>query len=141
MTLIWKRKMPAALMILFLLVFAGSLSQVFAGEPVVAGDSYLTVLQKKGEPDNYVKSGRNELMFYNSSIIELMDGGVVRVDGRQAPSPEAVANQGKEGQNGQGEGKPTPQRIIDVRQQGKAVDIQPLLVEGGYTVVAFYADW
>ena len=135
----WKRNMLIVLAAAFLWTAAFGLSQTSAGEAVVAGDSYMTVLQKRGKPDNYVKSGRNELLFYGSSIIELMDCGVVRIDGRPAPPPETAANRQEE------QGSPstaTPaKRIIDVRQQGKPIDLQPLLVEGAYTVVVFYADW
>jgi hypothetical protein len=138
-----KWKMETALAVIFLLVFAGSLPRVFAGEPVFAGDTYLKVLQKMGTPDHNIKSGRDQLLFYDSYIIELMDDKVVRIDGREAPRPEAAANQAA----GAGAGQRAPsgpraaQRIIDIRQQGKAIDIRPLLVAGGYTVIAFYADW
>ena len=135
--------MVTALAVIFFLVFAGSLPQVFAEKPVFAGDTYLKVLQKKGTPDHNVKSGRNQLLFYGSSIIELMDGKVVRIDGREAPRPETAANQTAGAEAGQSPpaGATAAQRIIDIRQQGKAIDIRPLLVAGGYTVIAFYADW
>ena len=147
MKITWKRKILIVSVAIFLLVFAASLSPAFAGEPIIAGDSYLQVLQKKGPPDHYVKSGRDQLLFYGSSIIELMDGEVVRIDGRPAPQPDTAADQAATGQDRDREDHAAPsgptatQRIIDVRQQGKAIDIRPLLVADGFTVVVFYADW
>lgn len=139
----WKRKILLLMLVGFLSGFVLSLPQAFAREQVYDGDSYQQVLRMMGTPQNHIKSGREQLLFYGSSVIELMDGKVVRIDGRPASRPGTAVNQAA------GEGAhpvvppeaATAQRIIDIRQQGRAMDIRPLLVSGGYTVVAFYADW
>ncbi|MEW6428564.1 MAG: hypothetical protein AB1568_11070 [Thermodesulfobacteriota bacterium] len=139
------RTFPALVLAMVIVWCCGVLRpQAFAGEAVATGDSYQTVLKKKGTPTSYIKSGRNELLFYGATIIELMDGEVVAVDGRKPlppRDPAPAARNGEEKGKGPTAGADPPRRIIDVRQQGKAIDIRQYLVPGAFTVVAFYADW
>lgn len=142
MGIILTRKLSVTPAVIFLLLFAGMFSQASAREQIFAGDSVIAVTQIMGTPDNHIENGSQQLLFYGTTVIELMDGEVTRINGRPAPRPEMGSRQDSEEAGGAASAGPVKaSRIIDIRKKGQAIDIRKLLVERGITVVAFYADW